>query len=118
MKQNQLPLLKKLVVRYLKRSNLPFHYHYEDALSTAIVGFYEAMQSYDASYNTRFSTHLWYVLRNKIGQYIHKELRQIELCQILTKKYSPITKPPESKKELYESKEPPSFENYPNSSVL
>lgn len=103
--QSHLPLLKRFVAKAIGKHNaeneqgqLNPSAHYDDALGEAFVAFCEALKSYDPALGAKFSTWLWWKLRHRVGNYLHKERRQLEIQQILGQGWSPLAnckpKPP------------------------
>jgi len=76
MLNEHLGMLKRFAAVALKRSGLDFSYYYEDVLGQAFLAFSDALRSYDDSYGTKFSTHLWQKLRHHVNYFIIKEQKQ------------------------------------------
>ena len=45
----------------------------DDGFQEGILGIYEAIKTFDESYNTKFMTHLYFYVESKIRKYIDKE---------------------------------------------
>lgn len=64
-----------LIERYLKTVRKINHKwgNSEDGFQEGIFGIYQAIKTYDESYNTKFMTHLYFYVEAKIRKYIDKE---------------------------------------------
>ena len=64
-----------LIERYLKTVRKINHKwgNSEDGFQEGIFGIYQAIKTYDESYNTKFMTHLYFYVEAKIRRFIDKE---------------------------------------------
>lgn len=67
--------IETLIERYLKTVRKINHKwgNSEDGFQEGIFGIYQAIKTYDESYNTKFMTHLYFYVEAKIRKYIDKE---------------------------------------------
>lgn len=66
---------EKLIERYLNTVRKINHKwgNSDDGFQEGIFGIYQAIKTYDESYNTKFMTHLYFYVEAKIRKYIDKE---------------------------------------------
>ena len=66
---------EKLIERYLNTVRKINHKwgNSDDGFQEGILGIYQAIKTYDESYNTKFMTHLYFYVEAKIRKYIDKE---------------------------------------------
>nr|DAS53273.1 MAG TPA: DNA directed RNA polymerase subunit [Caudoviricetes sp.] len=66
---------EKLIERYLNTIRKINHKwgNTDDGFQEGILGIYQAIKTYDESYNTKFMTHLYFYVEARIRKYIDKE---------------------------------------------
>lgn len=67
--------IETLIERYLNTIRKINHKwgNTDDGFQEGILGIYQAIKTYDESYNTKFMTHLYFYVEAKIRKYIDKE---------------------------------------------
>ena len=74
-KQGNKKAIETLIERYLNTIRKINHKwgNTDDGFQEGVLGVYQAIKTYDESYNTKFMTHLYFYVEAKIRKYIDKE---------------------------------------------
>lgn len=86
MKRTKFPkdikLMQKIAWSFHNTTGIQF----EELLSEAIIGYYEALQTYSKEHDTKISTHAWVYMRNRLINFCKQEEKHTNLsldCEIV-----------------------------------